>query len=559
MKSACKMHSLYFLYEFLISILCKKDRTRVRMVVSFFIICVSQILTRKLKSMYSVVKTAVLRGIDSFPVKIEADISSGMPSFEMVGFLASEVKEARERVRIALKNCGIELPASRITVNFTPADIRKSGSSFDLAVTAALLTAMGALDDKITSQAMFLGEIGLNGEVLPVKGTLSAAILAKELGLSRIFVPEKNKEEAAAPGTVQVIPLTSIYELVRVCQNEDWERVAFQRTAQAAVKEYKEDFSDIYGQRLAKRACEIAVSGMHNILFIGPPGSGKTMLAKRIPTILPDMEYDEILELSQIYNVYDGAKHSSYLQVNRPFRTPHHTITAQGLCGGGKNPVPGEISLAHKGVLFLDEFPEFQKPVIDMLRQPMEDGYIHIDRVGGRYRYPCDFMTVAAMNPCKCGFFPDRNRCRCTNASVHSYINRISQPILDRFDMTVETMEVPFSELMGERREESSAQIRARVKQTQEIQKNRFAGLGYYFNAQMSSADVTKFCELDKASAEYLTELRKTEELSARAHFKLLKVARTIADMEQSEQIQKRHLVEAYAFRSLDKKYWKQL
>ncbi|MBQ8662384.1 MAG: YifB family Mg chelatase-like AAA ATPase [Eubacterium sp.] len=509
--------------------------------------------------MYSVVKTAVLRGIDSFPVKIEADISNGMPSFEMVGFLASEVKEARERVRIALKNCGIELPPSRITVNFTPADIRKSGSSYDLAVTTALLTAIGVLDTAITSQALFLGEIGLNGEVLPVKGTLSAAILAKKLGLERIFVPEKNKEEAAAPETVQVIPLTSIYELVCICQNREWERVAYKRTAPKVQRDYKEDFADVCGQKLAKRACEIAVSGMHNLLFIGPPGSGKTMLAKRIPTILPDMEYDEILELSQIYNVYDGTEQSAYLQANRPFRAPHHTITAQGLCGGGRNPMPGEVSLAHKGVLFLDEFPEFQKPVIDMLRQPMEDGYIHIDRVGGRYRYPCDFMTVAAMNPCKCGFYPDRNRCRCTNASVHSYINRISQPILDRFDMTVETAEIPFTELTGNHSEESSEQIRERVVCTQQIQKKRFANQDYYFNGQMPSSDVKKYCLLDGASTAYLEQIRNIEELSTRSHFKLLKVARTIADMEQSEQIQRHHLVEAYAFRGLDKKYWKQL
>lgn len=510
----------------------------------------------KYRKMYSVIKTAVLQGLESIPIQVETNISEGMPVFEMVGFLGAEVKEARERVRIGLQNSGIYLPPKRITINFVPANIRKSGSAFDLAVAASILCALGRMEQTVARSSLFIGEVGLNGEVLPVHGILSAAILARKQHICRMFVPWKNRKEARVFSGVDVIPVTDLEHLMEICSSEKMENFIYLEKQELMTNHYEEDFQDIYGQELVKRACEIAVSGMHNLLMIGPPGSGKSMIAKRIPSILPAMEWDEILELSQIYHAANIGEDKETLVTNRPFRAPHHTITPQGMCGGGKNPLPGEISLAHKGVLFLDEFPEFQKNLIDMLRQPMEDKKIRISRVGGSVCFPCDFMLVAAMNPCKCGYYPDLSRCRCTPSSVQSYINHISQPMLDRIDMTVETRELSFHELLGKKKSESSDQIRRRVERTHEIQKKRFQNKGYYFNAHMSVPDVNEFCVTNEEGKKYLEQIVKEQGLSARAYFKILKVARTIADMEEQEQIAISHLMEACAYRSLDKKYW---
>ena len=506
--------------------------------------------------MYSIIKTAVSQGMESIPVSVETNISEGMPVFEMVGFLSSEVREARERVRVALQNSGISLPPKRITINFMPADVRKSGTAMDLAVAASVLCAMGCMDLEIAESSMFVGEVSLSGEITSVRGVLSAAILAGNLGLQRIFVPEKNKEEAGICPGVHVVPVRSLKDLIRLVTGTELEKQYYHSTLVFEPKNYDLDFSEVKGQTLVRRACEIAVSGRHNLLMIGPPGSGKTMIARRIPTIFPDLEWEEMLELSQIYGSCEHQETTAVLQQTRPFRSPHHTITPQGLCGGGKNPVPGEISLAHKGVLFLDEFPEFPKNLIDMLRQPMEEKQIRISRVGTSVSFPCDFMLVAAMNPCKCGYYPDMSRCRCTPASVHSYINHISQPMLDRMDMTVETRALSVTELMNDMKVENSESIRNRVLRAREIQKERFRGKTYDVNTAMSPSDTVQYCAMDGEARSYLMQVSAEQEFSTRVYYKILRVARTIADLDESERVREKHLMEACIYRSLDRKYW---
>lgn len=505
--------------------------------------------------MYSLVTTSIIQGIKSIPVYVEADVSDGMPLFEMVGSLSPEVKESKERVRTALKNTGYILPPKRITINFIPANIRKTGSGFDLPVVAAVLCAIGIVPEEALKNTMVVGEISLSGEVKPVNGILPMVAEAKERGVTRCIVPAENQTEALLVKEIEIFAVQSIAEMIHILNGGTYIEKEIGKAVEKTIRLL--DFSDIQGQNFVKRACEVAVSGMHNLLMIGPPGAGKTMTAMRIPTILPPLDEKEQMELSKIYSVSGQFQLREQLMEERPFRCPHHTITMQGLVGGGLIPKPGEISLAHKGVLFLDELPEFKQNTIEILRQPMEEKEVRLVRVNGTYEYPADFILVAAMNPCKCGYYPDMQKCRCTAASIERYINRISQPLLDRIDICVETPQIKFEELNGTKKEECSDTIRARVIEVHAIQKKRYQKEDFQFNSQIPAARIAEYCALSKDQEKYMKKIYKQLNLTARSYHKILKVARTLADMDGSENILDAHLNEAVCYRNIDKRFWR--
>lgn len=513
--------------------------------------------------MFSTIYAGALHGVSAYLVAVEVDIARGLPSFSMVGSLSCEVRESRERVCVALKNAGFDLPPNHITVNLSPADRRKEGTAFDLAIGVGMLASLDYFPKESAESILFLGELGLNGEVKKVRGVLPIVREAAAKGIRQCIVPEKNAAEGAVIPGITVRGASHICQVLEFLQAEtEVRREEILPRLQLELKSLLAeeamggipDFDQVSGQETARRAAEIAAAGFHNLLMVGPPGAGKSMIARRVPGILPSLTAEECLEVTAVASVAGLTGEGTALVTARPFQSPHHTVSQAALIGGSSVPKPGIISLAHRGVLFLDELPEFRREVLDSLRQPLEEHRVNLARVSGNVTYPSDFMLVCAMNPCPCGYYPNRNRCRCTEPQVRKYMGRVSGPILDRIDLCVELQPVDVLSLRGSRGEGSKT-IRQRVLRARELQEKRFKGTSYRFNADIEAADIERYCPLGRAEQACMEQLYHSLQLSARAFHRILKVARTIADLEGAEKIGVEHLMEASFYRP-DSEYW---
>lgn len=510
--------------------------------------------------MLSRIFTSATYGIDAYIIEVETNVEKQIPSFTIVGLPDNAVRESRERVSAAIKNSGFEFPIKKITVNLAPADIKKEGSSFDLPIAIGILAATEKIETTLLEETLILGELSLDGKLRPIKGALPIAVEAKKKEIKKIIIPEISAKEASIVDGIEVYGIDNLFDVVQFL-NGDKELVPLFTSKEeifSRVNIYHHDFSDVKGQENVKRALEVAAAGGHNIIMIGPPGSGKTMLAKRIPTILPPLSFEEALETTKIHSVAGIIPKDQALITERPFRSPHHTVSDAALVGGGSFPRPGEVSYAHHGVLFLDELPEFKKNVLEVLRQPLEDGRVTVSRSKMSLEFPANVMLAAAMNPCPCGFFTDQSKeCTCAPPQIQRYMAKISGPLLDRIDIHIEVPAVKYKELANESKGEPSQTIRGRVIKAREIQHKRFSAVKSIFNnADMGSREVRQYCKLDSSGAELLKMAMTKLGLSARAYDRILKVSRTIADLEESDNILPQHVSEAIQYRSLDRELW---